>query len=133
MAYQELCWKRELLLLSPTTMIKKQKVTPELSSVQLLSCARLFVTLWTSAHQASLSITNSRSLLKLMSFKLVMPSNHFILCRPLLLLPLIFPSIRVFSNESCSHSREIPSFPSQLEWKIGLPWAYTRGILNSPS
>jgi len=99
MAYQELCWKRELLLLSPTTMIKKQKVTPELSSVQLLSCARLFVTLWTSAHQASLSITNSRSLLKLMSFKLVMPSNHFILCRPLLLLPSIFPSIRVFSKE----------------------------------
>ena len=70
------------------------------SSVQLLSCARLFVTLWTSAHQASLSITNSRSLLKLMSFKLVMPSNHFILCRPLLLLPSIFPSIRVFSNQS---------------------------------
>ena len=77
----------------------KQKVTPELSSVQLLSCARLFVTLWTSAHQASLSITNSRSLLKLMSFKLVMPSNHFILCHPLLLLPSIFPSIRVFSKE----------------------------------
>ena len=96
MAYQELCWKRELLLLSPTTMIKKQKVTPELSSVQLLICARLFVTPWTSAHQASLSITNSGSLLKLMSFKLVMPSNHLLLCHPLLLLPSIFPSIRTF-------------------------------------
>ena len=58
------------------------------------------VTPWTAAHQASLSITNSRSLLKLMSIESVMPSNHLILCRPLLLLPSIFPSIRVFSNES---------------------------------
>ena len=71
-----------------------------ISSVQPLSRARLFVTPWTSAHQASLSITNSRSLLKLMSIELVMPSNHLILCHPLLLLPSIFPSIRVFSNES---------------------------------
>ena len=55
---------------------------------------------WIAAHQASLSITNSRSLLKLMSIKLVMPSNHLILCRPLLLLPSIFPSIRAFSSES---------------------------------
>ena len=55
---------------------------------------------WTAAHQASLSITNSRSLLRLMPIELVMPSNHLILCRPLLLLPSIFPSIRVFSNES---------------------------------
>ena len=69
-------------------------------SVQSLSCVQLFVTLWTAAHQASMSITNSQSLLKLMSIKLVMPSNHLILCRPLLLLPSIFPSIRVFSNES---------------------------------
>ena len=60
----------------------------------------LFVTRWTAARQASLSITNSRSLLKLMSSELVMPSTHLILCRPLLLLPSIFPSIRVFSNES---------------------------------
>ena len=58
------------------------------------------MTSWTTARQASLSITNSRSLLKLMFFELVMPSNHLILCRPLLLLPSIFPSIRVFSNES---------------------------------
>ena len=60
----------------------------------------LFVIPWTAAHQASLSLTISQSLLKLISFESVMPSNHLILCRPLLLLPLIFPSIRVFSNES---------------------------------
>ena len=71
-----------------------------LRSVQLLSCVRLFVTLWTAAHQPSLSITNSQSLLKLISIESVMPSNHLILCYPLLLLPSIFPSIRVFSNES---------------------------------
>ena len=70
------------------------------SSVQSLSCVWLFATPWTAAHQASLSITNSRSLLKLMSFESVMPSNHLILCYPLLLPPSIFPSIRVFSNES---------------------------------
>ena len=70
------------------------------SSVQLLSHVRLFVTPWTAARQASLSITNSKSLLKLMSVESVMPSNHLILCCPLLLLPSVFPSIRVFSNES---------------------------------
>ena len=70
------------------------------SSVQSLSFVRLFVTPWTAACQASISITNSRSLLKLMSITSVMPSNHLILCYPLLLLPSIFPSIRVFSNES---------------------------------
>ena len=73
--------------------------------VQSLSCVRLFATPWTAAHQASLSITNSQSLLKLMSIKLVMPSNHLILCHPFLLLPPIFPSIRVFSNESVLHIR----------------------------
>ena len=75
------------------------------SSVQLLSPVRLFATPWTAACQASVSITNSRSLLKLMSIVLVTPSNHLILCRPLLLLPSIFPSIRVFSNESVLHIR----------------------------
>ena len=60
---------------------------------------------WTAAHQASLSFTNSQSLLKLMAIVLVMPSNHLILCRPLLLLPSIFPNIRVFSNESVLHMR----------------------------
>ena len=72
----------------------------EFSSVQLLSRLRLFATPWTAAPQASLSITNSRSLLTLMSIESVMQSNHLILCHPLLLLPSIFPSIRVFSNES---------------------------------
>ena len=71
-------------------------------SVQLLSSVRPFVTPWITACQASLSITNSWSLLKLMSIKLLMPSNHLVLCRPLLL-PSIFPSIRVFSNESVLH------------------------------
>ena len=70
------------------------------SSVQSLSHVWLFATPWTAACQASLSITNSRSLLKFMSIESVMPSNHLILCRPLLLLPSIFPSIGVFSNES---------------------------------
>ena len=70
------------------------------SSVQSLSRVRLFATPWTIAHQASVSITNSQSLLKLMSIESVIPSNHLILCRPLLLLPSIFPSIRVFSDES---------------------------------
>ena len=70
-------------------------------SVQLsLSRVQLFATTWTAAYQASLPITNSLSLLKLMSIESVMPSNYLILCCPLLLLPLIFPSIRVFSNES---------------------------------
>ena len=68
----------------------------QFSSVQLLSCVPLFVTPWTAAHQASLSITNSQSLLKLMSIESVMPSNHLILCHLLLLPPSIFPSIRVF-------------------------------------
>ena len=75
----------------------------QFSSVQLLSCVWLFATPWTAAHQASLSITNSQNLLKLVSIELVMPSNHLILCHPLLLLPSIFPSIRVFSNESVLH------------------------------
>ena len=68
--------------------------------VQSLSRVQLFATPWTAARQASLSITNSQRLLKFMSIELVMPSNHHILCRPLLLPPSIFPSIRVFSNES---------------------------------
>jgi len=75
------------------------------SPVQSLSPVRLFVTPRTAACQASLSITNSQSLCKLTSIESVMPSNHLILCRPLLLLPSIFPSIRVFSNESVLHIR----------------------------
>ena len=71
-----------------------------ISSVQLLSCVCFFATPWTAAHQASLSFTNSQSLLKLMSIESVMPSKHLILWCPLLLLPSVFLSIRVFSNES---------------------------------
>ena len=79
--------------------------TVQFSSVQSLSRVRLFATPWIAAHQASMSITNSRSLLKLVPIKSVMPSSHLILCHPLLLLPLIPPSIRVFSNESTLHIR----------------------------
>ena len=74
--------------------------TRAFSSVHSLSHVWLFSTPWTAAHQASLSVTNTQSLLKLKSIESMMPSNHLILCHPLLLLPSIFPSIRVFSNES---------------------------------
>ena len=77
----------------------------DLSSVQLVSHVRIFVTPWTTAWQASLSFTNSWNLLKLMSIESPMPCNHLILCCPLLLLPSIFPSIRVFSDESVLHTR----------------------------
>ena len=83
----------------------RQHQMAQFSSVQSLSHVQLFATPWTAACQASLSITNSRSLLKLMSIESVMPSNHLILCCPLLLLPSIFPSIRIFSNESVLHIR----------------------------
>ena len=77
----------------------------QFNSVQSLSCVRLFATPWIIARQASLSITNSRSSLRLTSIESVMPSSHLILCHPLLLLPPIPPSIRVFSNESILHKR----------------------------
>ena len=82
-----------------------QFTTIQLSSVQSLSCVWFFATPWIAAHQASLSITNSRSSPKLMTIELVMPSSHLILCRPLLLRPPIPPSIRVFSNESTLRMR----------------------------
>ena len=85
-----------------------------ISSAQSLSHAWLFATLWTAACQASLSITNSWSFLKLMSIRSVMPSNHLILCHPILLLPSIFPSIRVVSNESVLHIR----WPKILEFQL---------------
>ena len=90
-----------------------------ISSGQSLSHVRLFATPWTAARQASLSITNSQSLLKLMSIESVMPSNHLVLCHPLLLLPSIFPSIRVFSNESALGIR----------W----PWYWSFSFNISPS
>ena len=94
-------------------MIIAQKVVDEwlrcgrrvISSVQSLSYVRLFATLWTAAHQASLAVTTYQSLPKPMSIELVMPSNHLILCHPFLLLPSIFPNIRVFSNESALRIR----------------------------
>ena len=86
-------------------MIFNKLVSLYISSVQLLSRVRLFVTPWIAARQASLSITNSQSSLKLTSIKLVMPSSHLILCHPLLPLPTIHPSIRVFSNESTLRMR----------------------------
>ena len=81
------------------------KHTTSVVVVQLLSCVQLLATPWTAACQASLSFTISQNLLKLTSIESVMPSNHLILCRPLLLLPSTFPSIRVFSNESALHIR----------------------------
>ena len=92
-------WKKASLSIVLIMVLQILKSTG-IRSVQSLSHVRLFATPWTDAHQASLSITNSWSLLKLMSIELVMPSNHLILYCPLLLLPSIFPSIRVFSNES---------------------------------
>ena len=87
---------RSSLFLIPPFQFTKTQV----SSVQLLRHVQLFATPWTATSQASLSIANSQSLLKLTSIESLMPSSHLILCRPLLLLPSIFPSIRVFSNES---------------------------------
>ena len=86
-------------------LLRKKDSEQYLLSVHLLSSVRLFATPWTTACQASLSINNSRSLPKLISTELVMPSKHLILCRLLLLLPSTFPSIRVFSNESALHIR----------------------------
>ena len=86
-------------------MGKKVLIKLFFSSVQLLSCIRLFAIPWTAARQASRSITNSQSLPKPMSIESVMPSNHLIFCCPLLLLPSMFPSIRVFSNESALRMR----------------------------
>ena len=90
--------------------LKSYKYSIEFSSIQSLSCVQPFETPWTAAHQASLSITNSQSLLKLMPIKSVMPSNHPILCQPLLLQPSVFPSIRIFSNESGGQSIGVSSF-----------------------
>ena len=90
-----------LMVMHPSAIpVNQEDEKPVVVVVQSLSCVLLFVTTWTAARQASLSFIISQSLLKLMSIELLMPSNHLILCRPLLLLPSIFPSIRVFPNES---------------------------------
>ena len=111
--------------------------TPFISAVQSLSRVRLFMTSWTAAHQASLSITNSWNLPKPMSIESVMPSSHLILCRPLLRLPSIFPSIRVFSNESALCIRWPKYWEFQLQhqsyqWtpRTDLLWD---GLVGSPS
>ena len=98
------CPLRSILYI-PIRMIPLKYKSERFSSVQSLSRVWLFVTPWTTACQASLSVINSWSLLKLMPIELVMPSDHLILCHPLLLLPSIFPSIRVFSNESALRIR----------------------------
>ena len=113
---------------SPSIWLKwtmNQGTEKAVCSVQLLNHAQLFVTPWTTAHQASLSITNSQSSLKLMPIKSVMPSNHLILCHPLLLLPSIFPSIRIFSSKSilCIRWPKYWSFtfsinPSNKYWRL---------------
>ena len=95
------------------------------SSVQSLSRVLLFATPWTTARQASLSITNSQSLLKFMSIESVMPSNYLILCRPLLLLPSIFPSISVFSNESALRIR----WPKYWSFSFNKKWTPRTDLL----
>ena len=99
-----------------------------LSSLQSLSRVQLFVIPWAAAHQASLSITNSQRLLKLMSIETVMPSNHLILCCPLLLLPSIFPSIRVFSNESALRMRWPKYWEFQLQHQ-SFQWTFRTDFL----
>ena len=94
-------WRRKW---KPTPVFLPRE-THQLSSVQSPSCVQLFVTPWTAAWQTSLSITNFQSLFKFMSIEMMMPSNHLILCHLILLLPSIFPSIRVFSKESALHIR----------------------------
>ena len=117
-------------------VVNKAEVDVQFSSVQSLSCVRLFATPWTAARQASLSITNSRSLLKLMSIESMMPSNHLILCHPLLLLPSISPSIRVFSNKlkNKNHMGIIPSkeHPGLISFRMDwLDLLAVRGTLKS--
>ena len=96
---------RPVSLMTIATNIHEFNKPNSAYSVHSLSRVRLFATPWTAAQQASLSITYSWSLLKFMFIKSVMPSNHLILCHPLLLLPSIFPSIRIFSNGSVLHIR----------------------------
>ena len=99
------CTRRKFLKQIWSWLKVLQREAKNVVAVQLLSHVWLFATPWTAARQASLSITNTRSLLKPMSIELVMSSNHLILCHPLFLLPSIFPSIRVFSSESVLHIR----------------------------
>ena len=100
-----LCHPLRLPSIFPSIRVFSSESVLHISSVQSLSLVQLFATPWTAAHQASLSITSSRNLLKLMSIKSVISSNSLILCHPLLLLPSVFPSIRVFFNVPFLHIR----------------------------
>ena len=118
-------WKQTWTLggrldISPRAAFPQRRVKRSVSSVQSLSCVPLVATLWTAARQASLSITNCQSLLRLMSIKSVMPSSHLILCHPLLP-PSIFPSFRVFSNESVLRIRW-PKYWSFSEYSGLIPY-----------
>ena len=106
---------------------QKEKHQYSISSVQSLSRVRLFVTPWITAHQASLSITNSRSSLRLTFIESVMLSSHLILCHPLLLLPPIPPSIRIFSNESALHIRS----PKYWSFSFSISPSYEHPVLIS--
>ena len=107
--------------------VMKRNISSQFSLVQSLSRVQLFVTPWTAARQASLSITNSQSLLKPMSMESLMPSNHLILCHPLLLPPSIFPSIRVFSSESALRIR----WPKNWSFSISPSSEYSGLIILS--
>ena len=124
-------WRSILSILTAiSTMSPGQLQQPRLRTffiVQSLSRVQLFATPWTAAHQASLSITSSRSLLKLMSIESVMPSNHLTLCHPLLLLPSIFSSIRIFSSESVLGIRQ-PEYWS-FSFSISLSTEYS-GLIS---
>ena len=133
-------WNKALKYLFHSSMLQKKKFWkkmglhchPVFSSVQSLSRVRLFATPWIAACQASLSITNSQSSLKLTSIESVMPSSHLILCRPLFLLPPIPPSIRVNSSHEvilCSHFNSMATHSSTLVWRI--PWTEEPGGLQS--
>ena len=125
-------WKQSKCLLTDEWKNKMQYtqwcMQGAIQSVQLLSRVRLFVTSWTAACQASLSIINSQNLLKLLSIKSVRPSNYLILCCPLLLLPSMFPSIRVFTNES---AKELTHICPPLQFnEIEVLWPWRKCILQ---
>ena len=119
-----ICW-----IMKKQESSRKTSISALFSSVQSLSRVRLFATPWIVARQASLSITNSQSLLKLMPTESVMPSNHPIICRPLLLPPSIFPNIRVFSNESVLHIK----WPKYWSFSFSIsPSNEYSGLVGSP-
>ena len=111
-----------------STRFWRSKVSVQFSLIHSLSHVRLFATSWTAARKASLSMTNSLRLLKLMPIKSVMPSNHLILCHPLLLPLSIFPSIRVFFNESVLHISSSNEYSGPISLRIGWIFSQSRGL-----